>query len=181
MASKSCAWLAVLVATVTACFDDGTCPASSRIMSTTFAREGTTLSWTLEVESLPDAIMIDRPDVKNTLLEYHWGVSLDSTRDGRPDLEVSLSHFKLGDRPRRVARAEIPERLQASVWRVDASGGSLIGPADVRLDSNTFLLSVMESIAPELVNVTEESQVTWRTHIASGDGGESCTDSVNGQ
>jgi hypothetical protein len=72
--------------------------------------------------------------------------------------------------------------LQAPVWRLVAGlGGTLIGPADVRLDRNTFLFSVMESIAPELAEVTEESQVTWQTHIASSDGGESCTDSVNGQ
>ncbi|MCW5802237.1 MAG: hypothetical protein KIT31_07600 [Deltaproteobacteria bacterium] len=138
----------------------GNCPAFATIVDGRFARTGTTLTWTLEVEELPPELPFDRDGIPSFVLEYGWTVEIDADGDGTEDLEVSAMHFKTDAPPRTAPPLSV---LQVNLWTVDGAVSSITGSADATIAGNTFTFTVEESEDPALAGVTAPSQSVYAT------------------
>jgi hypothetical protein len=140
--------------------DTGNCPGFATIRDGTFTREGTTLTWTLEVAELPAQLDFDREGIPNFVLEYGWMIELDSNNDGEPDWEVAAKHFKMDRAP---VTAAILDVAQVDLWLEFGAGGSIAGSADARISGNTFTFVVDEDEDPDLVNIVNPKQSSYTT------------------
>lgn len=161
------AWVIVLAI---GCGGDGPgddCPGFSDVVGGTFAREPGKLVWTLEVASMPAELTMNREEVPDFVLEFGWGVDIDTNGDGERDWEVAAQHFKMPGLER-ITNDPLTV-TQEGLWRVVGAGASLSGLVDARLDGTTFTFELDESEDPDLVNITSESQSTWTTFYLPGD------------
>ena len=83
--------------------DDGPilreCPGFTNIVNGTFARDGDELTWTLELEAIPERFLLNQTSVPDNGGEYGWEVELDGDRDGVHELSVSVQRFKFAGNP----------------------------------------------------------------------------------
>ena len=148
------------------CGGDGSssgCPAFAAITNGTFTRTGTDLVWTLEVEAM-SPITFDHEDAPANVLEYRWGVDLDSNRDGTVDLRVAASHFRRSGAPA-VTTSNVLDVTQEDVWGVAPMGGAaIVGSAMATLVDRTFTFTTNDREDAGLAGVTDASQSTWITY-----------------
>jgi hypothetical protein len=153
------------------------CPDYMQISGGTFAKTGTTLTWTLDVVAIPATLTFNQAAVADNVREYQWGVALDSDRDGKEDFEVSVTHAKSAGAAE-VVTGDILSVTQEDLWRVQGPISSTIGNATVTLVGTKFTLSTMTTAATGLENVTAADQSTWVTQYQFGKGlSDQCSDS----
>jgi hypothetical protein len=160
------AWMLV---TLLACSGDGPgagCPGFTEIVDGTFSRMATQLTWTLEVASIPPEFTFDRTGIPSFVLEYGWGVDVDTNGDNQRDWEVAAKHFKL-DGAERVTTDPL-SITQENLWRVAGAGASLAGSVNASLAGSTFTFQLDMSEDPDLANITTASQSTWTTFHQRG-------------
>lgn len=148
--------------------DDGpgdSCPAFVRIVDGTFNLTATELTWTLEVDDIPATLTFDQTDVVPNVLEYAWGVDVDTDGDGMENWEISASHFRF-DGPEK----ELPPLMGTmnALWEREGAAGVLAGPIDITLSGTTFTFVVPVDEEPGLADITESSQMVYFTHYQYG-------------
>jgi hypothetical protein len=137
---------------------ESSCPAFATVTGGTFARAGTDLTWTLAVESIGTLTFNKAPA---NVLEYRWGVDLDSTRDGVADLRVAANYF-VRDGQAEMMTADVLSMTQEDVWRVEPSGAAIaVGSVTVTQAGNTFTFVTNDREDAALAGVTDASQSTW--------------------
>jgi len=112
-------------------------------------------------------ITFDKATVPDSVLEYRWGIDLDSNRDGVTDLRVAVTHFKRSAAP--VTTADVIGQTQQDLWGVASSGGAIaIGDVDVTLAANRFTFTTNDREDAALAGVTDAAQSTWLTSYFEG-------------
>lgn len=148
--------------------DDGGgdgCPPFVQIIDGSFTRSATQLSWTLEVEDMPATLTFDQTEVRPNILEYVWGIDIDTTGDGMEDWEVSAKHYRF-DGPEK----ELPPLMgtQNALWRVQGPAGTLTGLIEATLVDTTFTFTVDIDEEAGLEEVTESSRMIYFTSYQYG-------------
>lgn len=102
----------------------------------------------------------------------------DSDRNGEPDLQVAVMHFKQSGTE--IITRDILSVTQEDLWAVSGAVTATIGSIDVTLTGNTFRFEVDVAENPGLALVTERGQSTWTTFHKFGPGlGDQCEDRLN--
>jgi hypothetical protein len=172
----------MLVGLVAGCGGGGgsgsSCPPFAQIVAGDFGQTGARLWWTLEVAEIPAMLTFNQAAVGADFMEYRWAVDLDSDRNGEPDLQVAVMHFKQSGAE--IIARDILSVTQEDLWAVTGAGTSTIGSIDVTLTANTFRFEVDVAEDPGLALVTERGQSTWTTYHRFGAGlGDQCQDRLN--
>jgi len=181
---RSIGWTAIgMLATAVgsgACGGGGSgtsCPPFAQIVGGSFSRTADRLSWTLEVAEMPATLTFNQADVPEFILEYDWGVDLDSDRNGQTDLRVAVRHAR--ESGAEITTGDILSVASADLWTVAGPVSSTSGSIDASITGNTFLLEVDAAEDPGLALVTERGQSTWTTFHEFGPGlGDQCRDQL---
>ena len=175
--------LLVSVTGVNACGGGGgagsDCPGFARIVAGEFGRTGDRLWWTLEVAEIPAALTFNQADVQPFVMEYDWGVDVDSDSNGDTDLRVAVTHFRESG-VAEVSTGDILSVTSEDLWTVSGPASSASGGIDVTITGNTFRMETDVAEDPGLALVTARGQSTWTTFHKYGPGlAEQCEDRRN--
>jgi hypothetical protein len=140
------------------------CPPFTQIVAGDFGRTDDTIWWTLEVEALPETLKFDEAGLPEGVLEYSWGVDLDSDRDHETDLSVSLVHFKYVGATTEVVTGDILSQTKADLWKVSGTSSQKIGNFDATISGSTFRFETGVAADPGLATVTDRAQMLWTTY-----------------
>jgi len=145
----------------------GGCPDFATITGGTFTRTGTDLVWTLDVAAI-STVTFNQATVPDNVLEYRWGIDLDSNGDGSTDLRVAATHFK-PPAAAEVTTADVLSQTQEDVWQVMSNGAaSAVGNVTVTLAGNRFTFATNDREDAALAAVTDVAQSTWKTNYFEG-------------
>ncbi|CAN5504232.1 hypothetical protein BH11MYX1_BH11MYX1_50020 [soil metagenome] len=124
----------------------------------------------------PSNLTSDQETVPANVLEYSWGVQIDTGSDGTFDWEVALKHFRTdGAAPHMEASATTVG--QANLWEVTPTTGSIAGSATVAATTNGFALGIFSDAAPGIEDITfAGSTFRFATHYQRNGGLDYCED-----
>lgn len=155
------------------------CPSFARIVAGDFGRTGDQLWWTLEVAEIPATLTFNQADVQDYVLEYDWGVDVDSDSNGATDLRLAVMHFRQSGAAE-ITTGDILSVTSEDLWTVSGPASTASGSIDVTITGNTFRLEADVAEDPGLALVTTRGQSTWTTFHKFGRGlAEQCEDRRN--
>jgi hypothetical protein len=161
----------VLVLLMAACGGGGDgepagCPDFATIADGTFARTGSDLTWTMDVVAIGE-LTFDRDVTPELVVEYRWGVDIDSNDDGTVDLRVATQHSKMSSTP--ATTTDIAGHTRTELLQVLPNGVSAaVGRATMTLAGNRFTFTTNDREDPALAMVTDTAQSTWITYHFTG-------------
>lgn len=173
--------LLVTVAGVGACGggSGSDCPGFAQIVAGDFGRTGDRVWWTLEVAGVPATLTFNQADVQPFVLEYDWGVDIDSDDNGATDLRVAVMHFRQSGAAE-ITTGDILSVTSENLWTVSGPASTASGNIDVTITGNTFRLEADVTEDPSLALVTVRGQSTWTTFHKFGPGlAEQCEDRLD--
>jgi hypothetical protein len=132
----------------------------------------------LEVADMPPSLTFNQADVPPYVMEYEWGVDLDSDRDGETDLQVAVTHFR--ESGAEITTGDVLAVTGEDLWTVSGAALTISGRIDVTITGNVFRLEADAAEDPSLALVTDRSQSTWTTfHKFGRDLKDQCEDRRN--
>ncbi|HEY4055236.1 MAG TPA: hypothetical protein VGM39_01465 [Kofleriaceae bacterium] len=159
--------------------DGGDCPAFAKIVSGDIHIDSTALTFALHFEAAPSDLTFDQEAVPANVLEYSWGVQIDTEGDGKFDWEVSLKHFHGDGTPSHV-EASPTAGGQANLWEVTPTSGSIAGSATAAATTDGLALGIQSNAAPGIKDITlDGSKFRIETHYQHGSGADYCEDQMD--
>lgn len=145
---------------------DSTCPPFTKIVAGDFGLTDDTIWWTLEVEALPATLTFNRAGLPDGIVDYSWGVDLDSDRDHVTDLSASLTHYKPAGAAE-IVTGDILSVTHPNLWKVSATSSMKIGDFVPSITGNTFRFEASLAADPGLAMITDRAQILWTTEYVS--------------
>lgn len=157
----------------------GSCPAFATVTSGDVHVDSTALTFTLHLAAAPTGLTFDQETVPANVLEYSWGVAIDTESDGTDDWEVSLKHFHADGTPPHV-EASATSGGQTNLWEVTPTTGTIAGSATSAATSDGLAFGITSNAAPGISDITlDGSTFTFQTHYQRNGGLDYCEDAMD--
>jgi len=153
------------------------CPGFSKIVSGGFSRVGDHLTWTLELESMPAELVLNRAAVPDNMVDYGWQINVDADVDGIYEVYMSIAHYKMPGAPE-TRSSDILGNTNHDIFKYssDADTALPLGTFQAGIEGNAFTFDIDITQISSFSSVASASQSQWTVAYRYGALTRVCTD-----